>query len=364
MDEIRLLKKIDYEKLYTLRRECFPVLTKMQEDFAMNHYYDEINWYGIFLKEILISVIWIKPMELSFNNTKIMAGGIGSVATHPKYRNKGYSKKLINHALSIMVKRGYALTSLAPFLTSFYEKFGYSNTLSFYEVTYKMEQLNYLKQKRQINEDTPSLTSDFVKARVAFSKQYNLYCQRDEKLMASYIQSFKEKEYTIKAINDMGYVIFKEIKNSIFVAEIVYENLTILDQLLAYIYNVHNNMGKLVIITPPDYIIIDYIKSDCENIKLVQDKMSKVLDVKKMLAITNFPDDIAIKVDKELYINRKDQSTITTKDIAIQFTIQGFTQYILGVRSLIELQYTNQVIIKTPKEFPIMKKTLFENEVY
>ncbi len=364
MDELRLLRKVDFTQLYDLRRECFPVLTKKQEDFAMNHYYDETNWYGIFLKEKLISVIWIKPMKLIFNDITIMAGGIGSVATNPMYRNKGYSKKLINHALSIMTKRGYTLTSLAPFLSSFYEKFGYSNTLSFYEITYQMNQLSCLFKKVLVDEVTPNLAKHLVKARVNFSKRYNLYCQRDEKLMASYIQSFYENGYKINAIRDVGYVIYKEKKNDIFIAEIVYKDSTILGELLAYIYNVYKNKENLIIVTPPDHLIIDHIKSDYESINLIKDKMSKVLDVKRMLIATNFPENIAINVDGISYVKKENQCIITTENTDIQFTIQGFTQYILGVRSPLELQFNKQAIINKVDKLPIMTKTLFENEVY
>lgn len=364
MDELRLLNKADYSQLYDLRRECFPILTKKQEDFAMKNYYDEINWYGIFFKEFLISVIWIKPMELTFNNTTIMAGGIGSVATNPKYRNKGYSKKLINHALSIMNKRGYVLSSLAPFLTSFYKKFGYSNTLSFYELTYQMKQLSYL-EKNVVNENnTVDLTKKLVKARKNFSKQYNLYCQRDNKLMASYVQSFYEKGYKIKTIKDRGYVIYKEKENDIFISEIVYKDFAILEELLAFIYNVYKNKENIIIITPPDSLIIDTIKSDCESIKLIQDKMSKILDVKKMLVISDFPENIVINVDGITYIKKNNQCISTSEKADIHFTIQGFTQYILGVRSLLQLQITKQIFINNLGNIPITTKTLFENEVY
>ncbi len=330
----------------------------------MKYYYDEINWYGMFSKEFLISVIWIKPMELTFNNTLIMAGGIGSVATNPLYRNKGYSKRLINHALTIMNKRGYVLSSLAPFLTSFYEKFGYSNTLSFYELTYQMKQLSYLEKKVVNDDGTVELTKKLVKARRNFSKRYNLYCQRDNKLMASYVQSFYEKGYKIKAIKDSGYVIYKEKKNDIFISEIVYNDFTILEELLAYIYNVYKNKENIVIITPPDSLIIDNIKSDCESIKLIQDKMSKILDVKRMLVISDFPENIVINIDGISYIKRNNQCIITTKKAAIRFTIQGFTQYILGVKSLLELQFTKQIIINNLGNISITTKTLFENEVY
>ena len=49
---------------------------------------------------------------------------------------------------------------------------------------------------------------------------------------------------------------------------------------------------------------------------------------------------IVINVDGITYIKRNNQCIITSKKADIHFTIQGFTQYILGVRSLLQLQFT------------------------
>ena len=62
---------------------------------------------------------------LQFADRKARVGGIGSVATHPDSRGRGYSTALMNHALEVMrgvgMQAGMLFTSIHPF----YERLGW-----------------------------------------------------------------------------------------------------------------------------------------------------------------------------------------------------------------------------------------------
>ncbi|MFW9991657.1 MAG: enhanced intracellular survival protein Eis [Candidatus Odinarchaeota archaeon] len=67
--------------------------------------------------------------------------GIGSVATAPKYRNKGMCRALFKAAFKDMHEKGEVISALHPFLEQFYEKFGYARAEEFYRHSFEVENL-------------------------------------------------------------------------------------------------------------------------------------------------------------------------------------------------------------------------------
>jgi len=364
MEEIKKLTNKDFNQLYKLRRICFSVLTQRQENFAKAHYYDEKNWYGIFVKTQLITAIWIKPLIVNFNNHVIKAGGIGSVLTHPDFRYKGYSKKLMNYCISEMKRKGYIVSSLAPFLQSFYEKFGYTHTIDIKQITYAFSKLKHLQQKVQLVDITLKDIDKIINIKKHYINKYQLFAYRDERYTKENLQMYEMKDYKIKAYKNEGYIVYKENDDSIKIIDVIYNNINTLEKLLSYICITYNDKETLIIISPNDTIITDYINTEYIECKILQDKMTTILNVKKALELTKFNSNFIIKVENEKFYINNNKVEKTNKKEDVEFNIKAFTAYILGYNTIDQLVMLNKVKILDNINIKLDKKVIYENEVY
>lgn len=366
METIKFLTKKDYEALYQLRRICFTVLTTDIEQFCKENYYDEQNWIGLFIDSKLVSVVWIKPLIQNFNGNIVKSGGLGSVATLPDYRYKGYSKRLINKAINVMKERKYLLSSLAPFLESFYEKFDYYSSIKIKQLTYDMKALKNEEGEIQLDDVTNGV-SDVQK--IITIREYQLYnyqlkCYRNEFYTKQYLQSYRVKGYQIKSFKEDGYVVFKEHENEIKIIEIEYKNKNILSLILSYIYNKYSNKEKLVIISPLDDIIKSSIDAKAIDEKIIPDKMTRIIDIKGVLELTKFKQNMVIKIDDLVYDICDNRVKLTNKMENATFTMEAFTKYIIGCQIFEQLEEENKVQRKEKVNMNIEHKIIYENEVY
>jgi len=364
MDEIKKLTNKDFDQLYKLRRICFTVLTKKQEDFAKVHYYDEKNWYGVFIKNQLVAAIWIKPLIVNFNGHMVKSGGIGSVLTHPDFRYKGYSKKLINYCINEMKKRKYIISSLSPFLQSFYKKFGYTHTTDIKQITYSFNKLKHFQKNVQLEDITLKDIDKIINIKNLYISKYQLFAYRDEKYTKENIQMYEMKDYKVKTYKSEGYIVYKEDDDSIKIVDLIYNNINTLENLLSYICNTYNNKEKLIIISPNDNIIIDYINTEYIECKILQNKMTTILNVKKALELTKFNSNFVIKVENEKFYIENNKVTKTNNKEDIEFNIKDFTAYILGYNTIEQLVILNKVKIVDNINIELDKKEIYENEVY
>ena len=70
----------------------------------------------------LISQLQIFPKPVRIGVCSVMAGGIGNVATLPKYRRRGYATKLLREAIQLMKERGYGFSILFTGTPHFYRE--------------------------------------------------------------------------------------------------------------------------------------------------------------------------------------------------------------------------------------------------
>ena len=115
-EKIRLLKKKEYQKTmrflenayghsYNHFAYAYPSLMR-EENFSPE------NISVITEDNKIVSLIRLFPLDLIVGENKIKTGGIGSVATDPEVRGKGYMVKLLNYNIKRMKEEGYALSVL------------------------------------------------------------------------------------------------------------------------------------------------------------------------------------------------------------------------------------------------------------
>lgn len=74
-----------------------------------------------------VASIIINNFQSRFDGHIVKMGGVGGVATLPPYRRGGTIRACMNAALQDMFTSGFVLSSLYPFSTAFYRKFGFEN---------------------------------------------------------------------------------------------------------------------------------------------------------------------------------------------------------------------------------------------
>jgi len=74
--------------------------------------FDYDNFFIIRENGRIASLVGIFQQEIVLNGRKTTIGGIGSVSTHPDFRNKGYMKALMDFCIEEMKKRDYSFSIL------------------------------------------------------------------------------------------------------------------------------------------------------------------------------------------------------------------------------------------------------------
>jgi predicted acetyltransferase len=81
-----------------------------------------------------VSWLDIPVYRLHLGLARFSLGGLAGVATKPEHRMKGYSRRLLAHAVKLMTDEGLDLTMLFG-IGDYYEKFDYAQALSEYEIS-------------------------------------------------------------------------------------------------------------------------------------------------------------------------------------------------------------------------------------
>ena len=79
-----------------------------------------------FLHEEPVAKVGVIPMTQNVRGTIMPMGGITGVASMPAARRGGHIRALMTHSINVMHADGQAVSTLYPFKTSYYEKFGYA----------------------------------------------------------------------------------------------------------------------------------------------------------------------------------------------------------------------------------------------
>ena len=90
-----------------------------------------INVWGITLStedEKDVSMATLREYQMRFGSAQLKMGGIAGVGTKEEHRNKGYSRHVMEHAITFMNENGYDVSMLFA-VPNFYHKFGYATVI-------------------------------------------------------------------------------------------------------------------------------------------------------------------------------------------------------------------------------------------
>lgn len=89
----------------------------------------------------MTSTVYVTDYQVQFDGGRFKMGGIGGVASLPQYRRAGGIRACFQSALPAMYREGYVFSSLYPFSTAYYRKFGYERCVQRYLTVLDLRQL-------------------------------------------------------------------------------------------------------------------------------------------------------------------------------------------------------------------------------
>ena len=122
MIEYRALTSAEFEQFWALDRYAFA------RQYHRGRYTPEViaQLRGLFVHGELVAQLLIMPFRMQAGNGALSVGAIGSVATWPQHRRRGYAEQLLRAACTELREQGAVLALLYPFRHEFYHRLGWA----------------------------------------------------------------------------------------------------------------------------------------------------------------------------------------------------------------------------------------------
>ncbi|HIX78322.1 MAG TPA: GNAT family N-acetyltransferase [Candidatus Fusicatenibacter merdavium] len=129
--------------------------------------------------EQLLGSITVSHFTAGFDGHEVLMGGIGGVSTLPQWRRQRVIRRCFENALEDMYQKGFVLSSLYPFSTNYYRKFGYENNACVWEWTVPFDALPSGNAEGTVEQLFPGDDlSPLLEVYREFYRDYNLAVRR------------------------------------------------------------------------------------------------------------------------------------------------------------------------------------------
>ena len=382
---IRYAKPIDKDQVVSVWNYC----VEDGEDFV-NYYfenvYDENNNIIIEENDEVLSALQLNKYTIDLRDNKYDVSYVVGVSSKPEVRGLGYMKHLMTYTLEELYKNGEIVSLLMAIDYRLYKRYGFDHCYDQIQYNLRTDELLGFRLSSKLRkatfEDAETLSRIYTKA----MESLNGYAVRDEAYFNRFIKEVSsESGYIYIDEENNSYIAYYIQGDTFFVRELIYNNISSLKSMLAYIYNHNTQCKKTVINAPVDdkiKLIIANLKT-CE-IKLIPFMAGRVINFEKYIESLNScnidtqkinNESIKIKViDK--YINQNNSvfkiSVCDNKikiqrveeDCDIELDINSITQLAFSYLNTDEIFMLNEIdessLINTQKE---LLNALFEKRI-
>lgn len=334
------------DELKKLHKMAFGDSDEYIDFFFKNRYIPQFSYVEESNNKI-ISVAYTRFINLFINSKDIKIPFLNGIATHPNFRYQGYSKKVINQALSHLEVHGFPFVLLHPFEHSFYENLGFT-TISYVD-------------KKTISNTPPTLifpkdsflklnNDNYTVSQINFDSLDDIniiYETKAKQYLAYNNRTLKEWENILiehLSDNGFGYLIYKNMIPISYI--LIYSNNTV-RELVTLDYNILNHIDFL-----NNKIFIDFSSQSYKY------TMGKILSISKSLYYLPFNDIISgyfnIECEGELFsIKVKKGHVLSVQPIVnlndyqlLSFTKSSLLKTIFGLLKLTNLETSKANIFK------------------
>ena len=382
---IRYAKPIDKDQVVSVWNYCF----EDGEDFVKYYFenvYDENNTIIIEENDEVLSALQLNKYTIDLRDNKYDVSYVVGVSSKPEVRGLGYMKHLMTYTLEELYKNGEIVSLLMAIDYRLYKRYGFDHCYDQIQYNLRTDELLGFRLSSKLRkatfEDAETLSRIYTKA----MESLNGYAVRDEAYFNRFIKEVSfESGYIYIDEENNSYIAYYIQGDTFFVRELIYNNISSLKSMLAYIYNHNTQCKKTVINAPVDdkiKLIIANLKT-CE-IKLIPFMAGRVINFEKYIESLNScnidtqkinNESIKIKViDKYIKQNNsvfkisvcdnKIKIQRVEEDYDIELDINSITQLAFSYLNTDEIFMLNEIdessLINTQKE---LLNALFEKRI-
>ena len=382
---IRYAKPIDKDQVVSVWNYCF----EDGEDFVKYYFenvYDENNTIIIEENDEVLSALQLNKYTIDLRDNKYDVSYVVGVSSKPEVRGLGYMKHLMTYTLEELYKNGEIVSLLMAIDYRLYKRYGFDHCYDQIQYNLRTDELLGFRLSSKLRkatfEDAETLSRIYTKA----MESLNGYAVRDEAYFNRFMKEVSsESGYIYIDEENNSYIAYYIQGDTFFVRELIYNNISSLKSMLAYIYNHNTQCKKTVINAPVDdkiKLIIANLKT-CE-IKLIPFMAGRVINFEKYIESLNScnidtqkinNESIKIKViDKYIkqnnsvfkisVCNNKIKIQRVKEDYDIELDINSITQLAFSYLNTDEIFMLNKIdessLINTQKE---LLNALFEKRI-
>ena len=382
---IRYAKPIDKDQVVSVWNYCF----EDGEDFVKYYFenvYDENNTIIIEENDEVLSALQLNKYTIDIRDNKYDVSYVVGVSSKPEVRGLGYMKHLMTYTLEELYKNGEIVSLLMAIDYRLYKRYGFDHCYDQIQYNLRTDELLGFRLSSKLRkatfEDAETLSRIYTKA----MESLNGYAVRDKAYFNRFIKEVSsESGYIYIDEENNSYIAYYIQGDTFFVRELIYNNISSLKSMLAYIYNHNTQCKKTVINAPVDdkiKLIIANLKT-CE-IKLIPFMAGRVINFEKYIESLNScnidtqkinNESIKIKViDKYIKQNNsvfkisvcdnKIKIQRVEEDCDIELDINSITQLAFSYLNTDEIFMLNEIdesgLINTQKE---LLNALFEKRI-
>lgn len=382
---IRYAKPIDKDQVVSVWNYCF----EDGEDFVKYYFenvYDENNTIIIEENDEVLSALQLNKYTIDLRDNKYDVSYVVGVSSKPEVRGLGYMKHLMTYTLEELYKNGEIVSLLMAIDYRLYKRYGFDHCYDQIQYNLRTDELLGFRLSSKLRkatfEDAETLSRIYTKA----MESLNGYAVRDEVYFNRFMKEVSsESGYIYIDEENNSYIAYYIQGDTFFVRELIYNNISSLKSMLAYIYNHNTQCKKTVINAPVDdkiKLIIANLKT-CE-IKLIPFMAGRVINFEKYIESLNFCNidtqkinnkyikikviDKYIKQNNSVFkisvCNNKIKIQRVKEDYDIELDINSITQLAFSYLNTDEIFMLNEIdessLINTQKE---LLNALFEKRI-
>ena len=285
---IRYAKPIDKDQVVSVWNYCF----EDGEDFVKYYFenvYDENNTIIIEENDEVLSALQLNKYTIDLRDNKYDVSYVVGVSSKPEVRGLGYMKHLMTYTLEELYKNGEIVSLLMAIDYRLYKRYGFDHCYDQIQYNLRTDELLGFRLSSKLRkatfEDAETLSRIYTKA----MESLNGYAVRDKAYFNRFIKEVSsESGYIYIDEENKSYIAYYIQGDTFFVRELIYNNISSLKSMLAYIYNHNTQCKKTVINAPVDdkiKLIIANLKT-CE-IKLIPFMAGRVINFEKYIESLN-----------------------------------------------------------------------------
>ena len=266
---IRYARATDKNQIVSLWNYCF----EDGEDFVKYYFenvYDENNTIIIEENDEVLSALQLNKYTIDLRDNKYDVSYVVGVSSKPEVRGLGYMKHLMTYTLEELYKNGEIVSLLMAIDYRLYKRYGFDHCYDQIQYNLRTDELLGFRLSSKLRkatfEDAETLSRIYTKA----MESLNGYAVRDEAYFNRFMKEVSsESGYIYIDEENKSYIAYYMQGDTFFVRELIYNNISSLKSILAYIYN-HNTQCKNTVINAP---VDDKIKLIIANLKTCEIKL-------------------------------------------------------------------------------------------